>query len=295
MNKNAKRWVKALRSGEFKQGQRYLSFQHRDGQQFDCCLGVACKLFNRDETNTVKLPFENINGIIKYGPSTKLLPEPLHNYLGITTSDGAYFINGQRHSLTNKNDNGSSFLDIADIIESEPDGLFVAEESPLTSEQQEFILYRLIPFILREQGDNFAMQYWDVERSRLGDEPIFDGVKHESACGSICCIGGSISHLSGAKRAEVFNFSSESLVQAREMAYKNLGAVIGLTGREAHGLFFAWMLDRAKYKQGGYGWPLVFSNRFAAAKNPLEKAEVACDLLRLIARVGPSVLDRSED
>jgi len=38
-----KEWVKALRSGEYKQGQSYL--RSRDGKF--CCLGVLCDLTNR--------------------------------------------------------------------------------------------------------------------------------------------------------------------------------------------------------------------------------------------------------
>ena len=46
MNENAKKWVKALRSGEFEQGTGYL----RKGDKF-CCLGVACAVY-QDEVGT---------------------------------------------------------------------------------------------------------------------------------------------------------------------------------------------------------------------------------------------------
>ena len=39
MNANAKKWVRALRSGKYKQGREWL----RAGDTF-CCLGVACEL-----------------------------------------------------------------------------------------------------------------------------------------------------------------------------------------------------------------------------------------------------------
>lgn len=41
------RWVAALRSGDFTQGQRTLTTV-RDGKEYDCCLAVLCKLAIQD-------------------------------------------------------------------------------------------------------------------------------------------------------------------------------------------------------------------------------------------------------
>lgn len=38
-----KRWVKALRSGKYKQGKNYLRRQTPEGDRY-CCLGVLCEI-----------------------------------------------------------------------------------------------------------------------------------------------------------------------------------------------------------------------------------------------------------
>lgn len=42
------RWVEALRSGKFKQGQEMLSYEI-DGETKHCCLGVLCDLYNKEK------------------------------------------------------------------------------------------------------------------------------------------------------------------------------------------------------------------------------------------------------
>ena len=48
MNENAKKWVAALRSGEYKQGQYNL----RSDQDHFYCLGVACDLYDSNKMGT---------------------------------------------------------------------------------------------------------------------------------------------------------------------------------------------------------------------------------------------------
>lgn len=44
-----KRWLKALRSGEYAQGTSYLKWQYRGEKKAEfCCLGVLCDLAARD-------------------------------------------------------------------------------------------------------------------------------------------------------------------------------------------------------------------------------------------------------
>jgi hypothetical protein len=104
LNANAKEWVQALRSGKYAQGWYQLK---RDDDRF-CCLGVACELAMKA-------------GVIKrYEPSNGALPRSVRLWLGLKHENGDY----GTASLANDNDHGKSFGDIADIIESEPDGLF---------------------------------------------------------------------------------------------------------------------------------------------------------------------------
>jgi hypothetical protein len=127
LNENARKWVEALRSGEYVQGTRVLT-SVIDGAQRDCCLGVACKVAI---DNGVQL--EVTKGMhcdlacMRYNDATCGVPEEVRNWLGLTTSLGEGDQRNhtyERFGLYRENDHGKSFAEIADIIESEPEGLF---------------------------------------------------------------------------------------------------------------------------------------------------------------------------
>lgn len=125
MNNNAKRWVEALRSGEFKQGRGTLC----DGTFGDdkyCCLGVACELAAREGLVT-RQGSNVVRFIIEERSYTLYLPPEVRDWLGLREFGGTFDIASEaRKSLVNENDNGKSFSEIADIIESEPPDLFVS-------------------------------------------------------------------------------------------------------------------------------------------------------------------------
>ena len=112
LNENAQKWVDALRSGEYGQTVHQL----RQGDKY-CCLGVACEIsglaeWDRDEHGDRAYLGHGLN-----------LPPDVVEWLGLNDHGGG-FGNGLR-SLVFENDDGASFSEIADIIESEPEGLFV--------------------------------------------------------------------------------------------------------------------------------------------------------------------------
>ena len=125
LNENAKKWVAALRSGEFKQGVRQL----RGKDDSYCCLGVACELAAREG---VIPPAEFIEAkqIYFYDACGYFLPVDVIKWLGLETRDGRFAVRNSDDSyeypnfLSIKNDNRIPFAEIADIIESEPKGLF---------------------------------------------------------------------------------------------------------------------------------------------------------------------------
>jgi len=117
LNKNAGLWIEALRSGEYKQGRGAL----REWDKF-CCLGVACELYQREVGG---LSIEILEPFRSYNRLTLTLPEPVKDWLKLNSTSGSY---GDR-SLTVDNDSGRTFEEIADIIESEPLGLFRKEEN----------------------------------------------------------------------------------------------------------------------------------------------------------------------
>lgn len=110
-----KRWVQALRSGEYEQGQGGL---HSTDGKF-CCLGVLCDLAAREG---VVEPSPPRGGWIGYSGRTGLLPWPVSNWAGLTSADPVVR-EGSRHMLlSGLNDTGLyDFDEIADIIEAQPE------------------------------------------------------------------------------------------------------------------------------------------------------------------------------
>ena len=117
MNDNMRKCVAALRSGEFEQGRgqlrRYNSY---------CCLGVMCEVYRRETGRG-----EWIDGWtfeMEDRMANASLPFPVREWVGLRGGSGEY---GSKTSLTDRNDAGVSFAEIADLIESEPAGLLVPE------------------------------------------------------------------------------------------------------------------------------------------------------------------------
>lgn len=99
------KWVKALRSGRYKQGTGKLR-KRKDGKLQYCCLGVACNLIDNKRWKPL---LDNFNfGSIMSGQ-------------GPTEFSYNNLISGLRPSevsiLMNLNDTDQSFNDIADWIE----------------------------------------------------------------------------------------------------------------------------------------------------------------------------------
>lgn len=105
LNPNAQAWVAALRSGKYQQCKEKLT----DGCGF-CCLGVASVICHNPDPG-----WEHQLGL---GPKVQ-------QWLGLGHREGE-LLEGQYRFLSAMNDNGETFDEIADIIESEPAGLFTA-------------------------------------------------------------------------------------------------------------------------------------------------------------------------
>ena len=116
MNANAQKWVDALRSGEYSQARGRL--KDRCGNY--CCLGVACELY-RQEVGGAWNCEHDFRPSKRGMPVQGSLPSRVRNWLNLNENDGATAVG---NSLAVLNDNGASFAEIADVIESEPEGLF---------------------------------------------------------------------------------------------------------------------------------------------------------------------------
>lgn len=128
MNQEIKqKWLEALRSGEYKQGQSAL----RENDRF-CCLGVLCNL-HAEAHPEFAAKQKNSS---EYDGQLGHLPVSVQKWSGLTSSDGhieelpfrvrasaatgderEVFRRGSFTSLTSMNDEGCNFRQIADVIE----------------------------------------------------------------------------------------------------------------------------------------------------------------------------------
>lgn len=119
MNKRIKKlWIKALRSGRYKQGGGGL----RPTEVTFCCLGVLCDVQRREdhgrwrrEKDGGEFVFEGNGTTIDECPATGTLPLGTCAWAGLP-DDGDPKL-GRRYTAANLNDSGKSFDYIADRIE----------------------------------------------------------------------------------------------------------------------------------------------------------------------------------
>lgn len=121
LNPNAKKWIAALRDPNTRQIKGTL--ETSEGQ---CVLGVPCRLY-ADENPEWPVTIRGINclrggGSTSFSGYQECLPMVVVDWLGLAS------ISGRMNSgkcLDSLNDIGWTFPDLADLIESEPEGLFV--------------------------------------------------------------------------------------------------------------------------------------------------------------------------
>lgn len=123
MNKeNIKLLVEDLRSGKHKQTKRRLRNILSNGY---CCLGRACEVFMQHNPNVIETKIDELTKTFYYAGEAAVLPEVVAKWYGFATFTGWFKLeNGGRCSLVSLNDNGRTFAEIADVIESNPEGLF---------------------------------------------------------------------------------------------------------------------------------------------------------------------------
>ncbi len=122
MNKRIKtKWLKALRSGNYKQGKSVLhSAGKRDGNHKYCCLGVLCDLYLKENKQKwTEFPDDRLGKVFsvsKTSDDTAVLSGKVKRWAGLKESNPTVL---DYHSLAGINDDGYSFKQIADIIEEE--------------------------------------------------------------------------------------------------------------------------------------------------------------------------------
>ena len=113
------RWVAALRSGEYEQGQGRLHATSAD-RIFFCCLGVLCDLANKENIVSTVEAYTTSDGVsMIYDDDESWLPTSVVQWSGVdaqgTFNDG--LDNQEFSTLAYLNDNGATFDHIAEVIE----------------------------------------------------------------------------------------------------------------------------------------------------------------------------------
>lgn len=109
LNDVAKEWVKALRSGDYEQGK--FALRTRDNKF--CCLGVLCDLAH--EAGVIESPVKDFS-CYSYAGQSATAASPIRKWAGLDDAVALIVANDRE---------GKTFAEIADLIESEPVGLFV--------------------------------------------------------------------------------------------------------------------------------------------------------------------------
>lgn len=113
---NMKKFVAALRSGDYVQGHGTLEGVGNDGKTRNCCLGVACRVAIKDGLN-IKVVTSALWSFTIDG-SSGYLPESVSNWLGIDSDNPRLYVDDQQFSAVNLNDYRLfSFDQIADAFE----------------------------------------------------------------------------------------------------------------------------------------------------------------------------------
>jgi hypothetical protein len=124
----AKKWVKALRSGKYKQGECYLKQYNEKGGFNHCCLGVLCELYNdsmrknHKKTLSTKVRNKATTDCIIFNNKEGDLPSVVMKWADINSSIGHFETENRYglltiHCLADLNDSGKKFSTIANLIE----------------------------------------------------------------------------------------------------------------------------------------------------------------------------------
>ena len=118
MNPEIKKlWTDALTSGEFKQGINGLLRE----EDRHCCLGVLCELHRRafpGGEQWVLCGYSNVQ-CAGYGGEISFLPDNVAQWAELPENNPGVWIEDSDTCLSDLNDAGSSFAEIAKIIETQ--------------------------------------------------------------------------------------------------------------------------------------------------------------------------------
>lgn len=108
MNSNIQLLVDALRSGEYEQTEGTL-----ENNKGNCCLGVACREYIK-AGNSLEIGTTNNTQCTTFNGEHNFLPIVVQEWLGMKVRTDVR--SSIQTELIDMNDNGSTFIDIADFI-----------------------------------------------------------------------------------------------------------------------------------------------------------------------------------
>lgn len=125
IQENRRKWLEALRSGEFKQTTGVLARQNDDGKYGYCCLGVACEISGVASRDLTRGYDDRVRKVYGENEADLTLPEEVRAWLGVETDSpnlaSPVVVNDDgddETGLTILNDDyGFTFEQIADAIE----------------------------------------------------------------------------------------------------------------------------------------------------------------------------------
>jgi hypothetical protein len=100
-----KQWLKALRSGNYTQGQNRLAQRKQHSKTMYCCLGVLCDITPDLRRRRVR----HVDGIVAFADAETFLPSDFAQKIGLDQD--------AQIKLANLNDGGEDFNTIAHYIE----------------------------------------------------------------------------------------------------------------------------------------------------------------------------------
>jgi hypothetical protein len=113
-------WIKALRSGEYLQGQGALreEFVETDESSY-CCLGVLCDLYAKNvEDSPTWQSYDASERGRSFGGREAYPPRFVQEWAGLNDEEGSFASGyGDWSSLAEMNDSGHTFEEIASVIE----------------------------------------------------------------------------------------------------------------------------------------------------------------------------------
>ena len=112
-----RQWLRALRGNEYKQGRDTLRYTDSEGETTHCCLGVLCEIVAKNPTVPADVRLAAKESLGKIGE----LPSEVCYLLGTSPNPSTGIKDHTQGDITltlaEMNDNGFTFAQIADVIE----------------------------------------------------------------------------------------------------------------------------------------------------------------------------------